>query len=212
MVSGPPPRWRLQSALTGYHERAIFTVDWSKSGHLATGTRPWMHHSCSCALADEVLAGTGTAAACCTFQENLDLVFLAAVPLCLGFLHSEQSVTVQMLCLGSHLPSVCAGAGDNKIRIFAESSAGSGEIVSSWSLVAESTVHLLDVNCVRWHPHRTGLLASASDDGCIQMLQLSTLDAELQEHHTISQEQKSHNSGSCLPPNKLCTTSSNVAV
>ena len=73
--------------------------------------------------------------------------------------------------------------------------------MSSWSLIAESSVHVLDVNCVRWHPHTAGLLASASDDGCIQLLHLSTSDAGLQEHRTLSQEHESNDSGSCLPNN-----------
>ena len=36
-AAGVLPRWRLQSAIQGHHKRAVFSVDWAKSGAIATG-------------------------------------------------------------------------------------------------------------------------------------------------------------------------------
>ena len=65
-----------------------------------------------------------------------------------------------------------AGAGDNAVRIFCEDAASSQDSSQppSWSLAAEQRqAHPLDVNCVRWHPVKTGLLASASDDAVVKL-------------------------------------------
>jgi cytosolic iron-sulfur protein assembly protein CIAO1 len=32
------PKWRLLTTLSGYSERTIFSVDWSRDGHIASGS------------------------------------------------------------------------------------------------------------------------------------------------------------------------------
>lgn len=37
LKNGTKPDWKLVSTLSGYHERTIFTIDWSAEGVIATG-------------------------------------------------------------------------------------------------------------------------------------------------------------------------------
>ena len=93
---------------------------------------------------------------------------------------------------------IASGCADNAIRVFAEASAaaepgtspgasscgGEGAVPSvrqlflkqqeqqqqQWVLqCTHEQAHDADVNCVRWHPHTPGLLASAGDDGIVRL-------------------------------------------
>ena len=39
------PKWKLMATLSGYHNRTIYTVDWSSQDLIATGRLPEAHLS-----------------------------------------------------------------------------------------------------------------------------------------------------------------------
>lgn len=101
--NGSQPNFKLESTITGYHERTVYSVDWSQSGLLATAD------------------------------------------------------------------------GSNCIKVFQQSMHYDGAMdpnapPASWHLASHvRQAHDLDVNCVRWHPSRQHLLASAGDDGTVKI-------------------------------------------
>lgn len=68
-----------------------------------------------------------------------------------------------------------AGCGDDYIRIFGEDTgtdrgdmmSGDAEAPSFHLLARATSSEPSDVNCVKWHPHEEGLLASAQDNGSV---------------------------------------------
>eukprot|EP00873_Tetraselmis_striata_P005974 jgi/Tetstr1/426238/TSEL_016558.t1 len=71
---------------------------------------------------------------------------------------------------------IASGSGDNSIRIFAEDAEAEAEPSSRArpfrQLACREAAHASDVNCVRWNPTRTGMLASAGDDEVVKIWQL----------------------------------------
>ena len=68
----------------------------------------------------------------------------------------------------------CTGSGDNSICVFEEEQIASSDVnpqqKPSFQLsIRKLDAHPTDVNCVRWHPKDSNLLASAGDDGCIRL-------------------------------------------
>jgi len=94
--------------IAGYHERTIFSVDWSKQGFIATG------------------------------------------------------------------------AADDSIRIFAE---GHGEGPSYVQTCHVPKAHAQDVNCVRWNPVQSDILASCGDDFLVKIWKF--LPSEDEKHFAI---------------------------
>lgn len=97
----------------------------------------------------------------------------------------RSGVTVKQVC-----PAVCAGDGDNCIRVLqpaaTEGGAGMQEAESgsvglevcrsSWELAAcVEEAHQADVNCVQWHPQQAGLLASCGDDSSIRLWEYASV-------------------------------------
>ena len=72
---------------------------------------------------------------------------------------------------------VATGGGDNAIRIFRldPDTPGTPTFVP---LYASIKAHTADVNCVRFHPTRPDLLASAGDDGLVHLWHLLLADSE----------------------------------
>jgi len=66
---------------------------------------------------------------------------------------------------------VIASAGaDNSIKLFREAADGSTTDAPSFELAGSAEdAHRGDVNCVRWHPKESTLLASAGDDGAVRL-------------------------------------------
>lgn len=72
------------------------------------------------------------------------------------------------------MASCCTGSGDNSICIFEVQASSSADIDAqqkpSFRLsVQQRDAHATDINCVRWHPNDSTLLASAGDDGSIKL-------------------------------------------
>jgi len=75
---------------------------------------------------------------------------------------------------------IATGGGDNSIRVYQRregkesggegNGTGDGVADEEYTLRAEQRrAHAGDVNCVRWHPSRPELLASAGDDGLVKV-------------------------------------------
>lgn len=108
--SGQDPKFKLVATASGYHDRTIYSVDWSHSskvGYIAT------------ASADDSI----------------------------GIFTLERTEGVR--------------------ELFSAKDDGCVKLV-----VRKEKAHTSDVNCVAWHPTKVGLLASASDDGCIVLWEL----------------------------------------
>lgn len=102
--SNDSAKWKHLTTISGYHDRTIFSVDWSRLNGL-----------------------------------------------------------------------IASGAGDDCIRIFAESESqdSAQEGSQSYELVLkQEKAHTADVNCVQWHPKDPRLLASAGDDGIVKIWEL----------------------------------------
>ena len=136
-------RWRLLSTLSGFHDRTVFSVDWSKGGLIASG------------CADNAIrifgegggssgepAGAGAGAAAAADEEVAVAAADAAA--------AEPSLRDLFLRPGG-------GGG------------GSGGGASFSLLCTRRQAHPLDVNCVRWNPADSTLLASAGDDCCVKL-------------------------------------------
>lgn len=137
-------RWQLLATLSGYHQRTIFTVDWSKAGLIASG------------CADNAIRIFGEAAAADGATAPMDEEAIAAAgdaaaaePGLRGLFMQQQQQAQQ-----------AQQAGDG----------GSGADGGSFCLLCKrEQAHPLDVNCVRWHPTDPSLLASAGDDCCVRL-------------------------------------------
>jgi WD40 repeat protein len=61
------------------------------------------------------------------------------------------------------------GDGDNCIRLFGH---GNNSGAEGWQQLAViEGAHSGDINCVRWHPSRAGMLASSGDDDLVRLWQ-----------------------------------------
>lgn len=64
----------------------------------------------------------------------------------------------------------CGGKGRTDASAAAPAAAGAGGVRPGFRPIAETShAHAADVNSVRWHPHVRGLLASAGDDGVVNL-------------------------------------------
>eukprot|EP00955_Chlamydomonas_euryale_P079362 363291-Chlamydomonas_euryale.AAC.4 len=76
---------------------------------------------------------------------------------------------------------IAAGDGDNRIKVYARPGSDGGVAGDgpSWLPVADvEQAHGQDVNCVKWNPSDSRLLASAGDDGLVKVWRTSGLLAE----------------------------------
>ncbi|MCO5600880.1 hypothetical protein L7F22_054997 [Adiantum nelumboides] len=68
---------------------------------------------------------------------------------------------------------IATAAGDDCIRIFSEDSSDKTTLDSGpptyKMLLRKEKAHSTDVNCVRWHPQESSLLASAGDDSTVKV-------------------------------------------
>ncbi|MCO5593973.1 hypothetical protein L7F22_047992 [Adiantum nelumboides] len=68
---------------------------------------------------------------------------------------------------------IATAAGDDCIRIFSEDSNDKTTLDSGSPtykmLLRKEKAHSTDVNCVRWHPQESSLLASAGDDSTVKV-------------------------------------------
>ncbi|KAL4418689.1 hypothetical protein ABPG77_001259 [Micractinium sp. CCAP 211/92] len=140
-------RWGLLSTLSGYHDRTIFSVDWSKAGLIASGA------------ADNAIRifGEGVAAArpASAAGEAGGAAAAAAAA-------DEEAAAA----------AADAAAAEPALRdlFLQQGGDSSGGVGGSFALVCkQGQAHPLDVNCVRWHPADPTLLASAGDDACIKL-------------------------------------------
>jgi WD40 repeat protein len=70
--------------------------------------------------------------------------------------------------------AVASAGGDNALRVWAPASGGAGATLLAVALQA----HPADVNAVRWHPKRPGLLATAADDGNVKLWLFDECDSD----------------------------------
>lgn len=147
-------RWGLLSTLSGYHDRTIFSVDWSKAGLIASGA------------ADNAIRifGEGGAAAAAD----------AAAGEAGGAPASGAAVDEEAAAAAAD-----AAAAEPALRDLFMQQGGSGTGLSFCLLCTRGQAHPLDVNCVRWHPADPGLLASAGDDACIKLWRWRPAGAEM---------------------------------
>ncbi len=76
----------------------------------------------------------------------------------------------------------CTGSQDNGIRVFKVGPPGEAGVSPrpppAVDLLCHTReAHPADVNCVRWNPKQTRLLASAGDDNSIRLWRMPPLDA-----------------------------------
>lgn len=104
--------------------------------------------------------------------------------------------------------ALCAGCGDNAVRVFIEEAERGGDpgAAPAFRLAAQRRqAHAGDVNCVRWHPRDAGLLASAGDDGAVRLWRLhpgrGTLDPSTDppDRATHAREPGATSNGLCTP-------------
>jgi WD40 repeat protein len=75
-------------------------------------------------------------------------------------------------------PLASAGA-DNTINVFQQAPGGGAAAEGAFSLdkaCAQPMAHLGDVNCVRWNPKDSAVLASAADDGVVKLWKFTDPD------------------------------------
>lgn len=140
-------QWGLLSTLSGYHDRTIFSVHWSKAGLIASGA------------ADNAIRifGEGVAAArpASAAGEAGGAAAAAAAA-------DEEAAAA----------AADAAAAEPALRdlFLQQGGDSSGGVGGSFALLCkQGQAHPLDVNCVRWHPADPTLLASAGDDACIKL-------------------------------------------
>ncbi|KAL4430857.1 hypothetical protein ABPG75_006113 [Micractinium tetrahymenae] len=138
-------RWRLLSTLGGYHDRTIFSVDWSKAGLIASGA------------ADNAIRIFGEEGAA------------AAAAAAAGEAGGAPAAAADEEALAAAADATAAEPGLRDIFMQQAHSGCSGGVGSFRLLCKREQAHPLDVNCVRWHPTDHTLLASAGDDACIKL-------------------------------------------
>ena len=147
------------STLSGYHDRTIFSVDWSKHNLIATGK--FLISLCLFCCEAKVLISLR----CCL--ECLEKLQSQMAGFCMYWL---LQITSRDNTLGFDV-----GSQDNGVRIFTISlPEKTPERTLRGSPVIEllhhnAAAHTSDVNCVRWHPTKPQLLASTSDDNSLRI-------------------------------------------
>ena len=150
------------STLSGYHDRTIFSVDWSKHNLIATG-KIWFD------LSEFLFPKNQLVHLVHLLSWSSHKCLAKVLPLALaGIVVSRDNILV-----------IDAGSQDNGVRVFSVSLPEKvTEQTSRGSPVLDllhhkASAHTSDVNCVRWHPIKPHLLASTSDDNSLRIWDVS---------------------------------------
>ncbi len=177
------PKWRLMSTLSGYHERTIFSVDWSKQNLVAAGeihtADLWFNSSCKhliqCCFSFSLQATWLCPSCILAFQTRYS--YLCVILPSFIWRNIVKAPAASSWCWSNlrRFVNSCAGSQDNGIRIFQVTlrekapEQTSREPPGIELLHCESDAHASDVNCVRWHPTKPHILASTSDDNSLRI-------------------------------------------
>jgi WD40 repeat protein len=171
--------WKLEQTLAGHHSRTVFSVDWSAAGWIASGAGD----NSICIFARQQAQQQEEVAAASKVPPEA----AAASP-------TGNDVAVVDTFAAAAADGVAAPAADGATpaphhsyqRNAATQEAGSSPAQQQAQrqpqqtqslfqpLTQRTDAHAADVNCVRWHPTDSSLLASASDDNTIKLWRLQS--------------------------------------
>ncbi|TXG58273.1 hypothetical protein EZV62_016102 [Acer yangbiense] len=163
--------WSHVCTLSGYHDRTIFSVHWSRFNHSLPLSLEFFYYA-AVAIENRFF--------CCDKGRMLQ-----PFPLQAGM---KEVAGWQPPSLNLREGIIASGAADDAIRLFVESKDDSTDGPSYKMLLKKEKAHDMDVNSVQWNPVDHRLLASGSDDGTIKIWELASTLTEMTEASTESTE------------------------